>query len=254
MKKIFKYTISLILAFTMCVLFMTESTEQILIAEAKTEKQLADEIQESKDKIKEYNNEIENLKGDIEKQEEYQAVLEEKIRTVETMITDLIDKINLLDLNIATAENNLVIQEQNIVNGVNNFKSKLRAMYLSGTDSYASLLLGTADFYDLLMKVELITEVAEKDDQDITDLIALKNDFEQQKIELEAKKLEVEEIKKEQEETVASLDSLYEDSISMQNHLQSQQEMYEEMSEEKKAQIEKDQKELDRMIEERRNK
>ena len=45
-------------------------------------------------------------------------------------------------------------QQAEIEEGVKIYGSQLRAMYISGTDSVASVLMGATDFFDMLMKLE----------------------------------------------------------------------------------------------------
>ncbi len=251
MKNYLKKMTCFIIALFCCVVFIGSPQEIVFTAYAKTEKELEQEIKDSKNKINEYNKQIKELEGDIEKEDEYQEVLKGKIITFENMIIDLENRISLLDEEIVITEQKLVEQEATIVEGVDDFKKRLRAMYLSGNDSYASVLVGITDFYDLLMKVELITEMAEHDDKVIDELIALKEEFEIEKLDLEATRREVEGIKAENEANKAELDSLYDKSVDVQNELAAQQESYENMTEEEKDAQEEAQKELDKLIAER---
>ena len=43
--------------------------------------------------------------------------------------------------------------EADIEIGLEEFKLRLRAMYMQGSDSLASALVGATDFYDLLSKI-----------------------------------------------------------------------------------------------------
>ncbi len=255
MSKVSKYikkSIAILLVCFACVMIFSQSNDNVLVVEAKTEAELQDEIEASKDKIEQYNAEIDALKDDINKQQEYQNTLSAKISTVEGLIQELNEKIAVLEENIAQTEAQLILQEAEIIQGVEDFKERLRVLYLSGSDSYAELLVGTADFYDLLMKMELITEVAEHDDKEITALIDLKNDFELTKLQLEETKRETEATKDENQANKDELTELYSDSVAMQAEFQTQQNAYQNMTAAEQADMEAAQQELDRLIEERR--
>ena len=73
-------------------------------------------------------------------------------------------------------------------------------MYISGSSSYTDILIGAKDFYDMLMKIELVKRVAEHDDKMIDNLIILKNQYEVEQAELEADKAELEKNKSKLEE------------------------------------------------------
>ena len=47
-------------------------------------------------------------------------------------------------------------------------------MYLAGTDSYSEILINSSDFYDVLMRMELIKRVAAHDNETIDGLIKQK--------------------------------------------------------------------------------
>ena len=122
-------------------------------------------------------------------------------------------------------------------------------MYLSGNDSYASILVGSTDFFDFLMKLELIKDVAKYDDKTITNLITLKNNYEIEKKSLEEKKVELESAKTEYDTNKENLTALYESSQSMIAQMEQEEANYKQMSAEKKAEEAKAQKELDAEIE-----
>ena len=54
---------------------------------------------------------------------------------------------------ISQAEDDIKVMEADIAIGLDEFKMRLRAMYVQGNDSLASALVGATDFYDLLSKL-----------------------------------------------------------------------------------------------------
>ena len=51
---------------------------------------------------------------------------------------------------ISQAEDDIKVMEADIAIGLDEFKMRLRAMYVQGNHSLASALVGATDFYDLL--------------------------------------------------------------------------------------------------------
>ncbi len=252
-KHIFKRTICFFMVMTLCFIIFGQSEKNVMPVEAKTEAQLDAEIKASQQKQKELQSLINSTKGDLSKEKENQQAISQQISTTESVISSLETKISNLNSQISQSEANLAKQQQEIIQGVNDFKSRLRAMYLSGDDSYASILAGSSDFYDFLMKMELIKDVAAHDDKTISDLIAKKKAFEQQKKDLEAKKKEVESSKATYDKNKSSLDSLYSKSNDMIAQLNAQKASYEKMTAEQKKAQEAAEKELDRLIAEKQS-
>ena len=90
-------------------------------------------------------------------------ILDEELETIKGQLYDL-------DIDIAQMEVTIDQQEQDIDKGLEEFKLRLRAMYINGNDSLASALVGATDFYDLLSKYELISCIARHDDELVNNL------------------------------------------------------------------------------------
>ena len=76
-----------------------------------------------------------------------------------------------LELQINTNQRNIEKKQAEINKGIEDFKQRLRAMYIAGSDSYTTMLLESDSFYDILMRLELIKRVAHHDDTIIDNLI-----------------------------------------------------------------------------------
>lgn len=94
-----------------------------------------------------------------------------------------------LELQISTNERNIDKKQQEIDSGINDFKQRLRAMYIAGSDSYTTMLLESDSFYDILMRLELIKRVAHHDDTMIDGLVKLKSEYEDLQRALTSKRL-----------------------------------------------------------------
>ena len=157
--------------------------------------------------------EISNYEQRLQEIEEEQSKLDEKIAAAEKSISGQKDKLSAVNDKIKTVkkkiktvkeysaeiENEMVKldsemrqtiislekKENDIKSGVNDFMSRLRAMYVAGVDTYTDVLVNSSDFYDVLMRLELVKRVAEHDNDAINKLIEQKKDIENTKSELE---------------------------------------------------------------------
>jgi len=161
--------------------------------------------------------------NDISAEEKNQQAIEEQIKTVqetiialEDSITKLNDRITSLTESIAQKEKDIADKKQEIEQGVKDFKQRIRIMYVAGSESYTDILVGASDFYDMLMKLELVKRVADHDNNQIDKLIAMKEQFEkdeaaleQEKASLEADKAELLSQQEKHEAQKSKLDDLY---------------------------------------------
>ena len=82
---------------------------------------------------------------------------------------------------IADTEALIEQERQEIEAGILVYEKQLRVMYISGEDSYASVLAGASNFFDMLMKMELVKRVADSNNEFIGQLISIKDSYEQNK-------------------------------------------------------------------------
>ncbi|SFC04855.1 murein hydrolase activator EnvC family protein [Ruminococcus albus] len=150
-------------------------------------------------KQEELDKKIADTKDDISAEKENKEAIEEQIATVQKTIFALNesisatqDEISELEASIAEKEVQVAEKHEQIVQGVGDFKVRLKAMYVAGNNTYSDIIIGASDFYDMLMKMELVKRVAEHDDNMIDDLIELKDQYEAEEAELNAQKTELE--------------------------------------------------------------
>lgn len=124
-------------------------------------------------------------------------------------------------------------------------------MYVAGNSSYTDILIGSTDFYDMLMKIELVKRVADHDNTMIDGLVELKGEYESQEAELEANKTELETNKATLEEQKAyhteqkkKLDDLYAKSQAVIDQLEEDKAAYEA----NKEQINKEQEDFEAQL------
>lgn len=241
--------------------------------------ELEAELKELLERQEELNDLIYETRQDIKKEEENQKYIEEQIETTEEYIRtldELIESyesdIEVLNGSIAEREGEiedtkLLISEQKaeIDENIELYKKRLRALYLSGNDSVATIILGSTDFFDMLMKIELVTRVAQYNNSLIEDLIEMKDLYEATQADLELKLLdlenakadvnakidEVELLKLDWYSQLDDLNALYAESRATIKALQAEKEAYEENKEEIEAEAEKLEEEIQEIIREK---
>lgn len=158
---------------------------------AKTISDLEDEKAANDAEIAKLEKEINDIDNDIANEEYKQTILQEKIdiqtsnlEIVSQKIDDINIKINDTEEKIDQLKVDIKNKQKDIDKGMEQFKERLRAMYVSGNDSLASALVGSTDFYDMLSKMELISQVAKHDDELIDSLMTQLEQFEEVKTQL----------------------------------------------------------------------
>lgn len=170
----------------------------VIKTEAKTISDIEAEKAENQAEIDALQEQLDSLKDDVAEQEAYQEQLQEKIDLqnenidkVNTIINDLNNKIEEKENKIDQLEKDIAQKQVDIDEGLELFKARLRAMYISGNDSLASALVGATDFYDMLSKIEFISQVAKHDDELIDSLKTQLEQFEEAQAQLDLEKAEL---------------------------------------------------------------
>ena len=180
--------------------------------------------------IKELEETIASLEGNKEEQEAYQQQLAEKIKLQNDNIDILMSQIEDINMQIEdkqieiiNLEEEIGLQEVKIAEGLEKFKLRIRAMYISGNDSLASALVGATDFYDMLTKVELMSRVAKYDNELVEALVAELNEYNQNVEILNSQKAELEvsmsELTIKKDEVQVALDALNADMQKTQSEI-----------------------------------
>lgn len=186
-RRIKKFT-ALVLSFsiTACVFSINNyNSSEIQSSAAPTyedyQRQIADLESQEKELDKQISKNAQSLADEQAKQE----ALNKKISTVESKISafekysaELENDLADTDAKIRETQANMKQKEKEISDGISDFKSRLRAMYVSGSESYAEILLESDDFYDILMRFELVKRVAKHDNDTINNLLELKKQYE----------------------------------------------------------------------------
>lgn len=144
---------------------------------AKTLAELQEERKANEAKIAEKQKQLDSLQSDLKEKEAYQKTLQEKITLQQENLDIVCEELDRINQSIeqtvqaiSDTEDDIKVMEADIAIGLDEFKLRLRAMYVQGNDSLASALVGATDFYDLLSKYELMSRVANHDNELVNDL------------------------------------------------------------------------------------
>lgn len=165
-------------------------------AEAKTIAEIQEQRKANEEKIATLEKQIVSLEGDKSAERQQQQYLSEQIGYIQENITFLNAELESISNDIVTTETNIANLDVDIANqqvsideNIELFKERLCAMYVSGNETSASVLLGSSSFYDMMSRVQMINRVAEYEDNLINELLKEIESLEQSKKDLEAEKL-----------------------------------------------------------------
>lgn len=137
----------------------------------------SDNLQAITDKYDALKKQIENIKAQSSKLEKQMVTLDTKLRETQASLDE---------------QNEIIDKSQS------DFMERIRAMYVAGTtESYTNVLINSTDFYDVLMRMELVKRVASHDNDELNNLIEAKKKIEAVKVQINE---QTEELKKTAEE------------------------------------------------------
>lgn len=189
-------TVSVILSAALCLSVMNRNTDMVL---ADSISDLEAEISANEAAIEQKRRQMQELEEQSSSAKEYIEALSDKmtlqqnnIDLINKQIADLDEDINLRQQQINELEIAVSAQKAKIDENIGVFRERLRSMYISGSEGMAAVLTGADDFYDLLARSELISRVAEYDDNMIDDLNNQLDVYNAQNDELKYQKSELE--------------------------------------------------------------
>lgn len=142
---------------------------------------------------------LSKYENDAEETEKYLEEYDNKMKLQEEQVEVVEEQIALYEAEIAELEEKIALSQEDIDDGIVQFKQRLRSLYMAGSDSMASVLTGSTDFYDMLARMEFVERVSKHDNDMIDSLNEKIAELEASKAE-QQKALEAMEIKKAEEE------------------------------------------------------
>lgn len=272
-----KRILSLITAFVI-VATAVGYTGTTVSTHATTQSELEEKLENLQKEQKKYEGLLADIKDDISKEREYQKTLDEQIQTTEEYIRTLVSLMNDYDDEILGLENEISTlegeisdlqelidnQRVEISENIELYEQRLRALYLSGNDSVASIILGANDFFDMLMKIELVTRMARYNNTLIQGLVDLKDSYESNQLvledkvkeregaiaDIENKKADVALLKADWDSQLDDLNKLYEETDDYIEELKAQRDKYSDKIDDLDDEAEKVEEEIQKLIRE----
>ena len=202
-------------AFRLCGLAMTAAVAVSLLPEAVVVPASAvtqaeiDAMKEEANSLKQQQEEIQDqldsLAADRENAMARKTLLEQQINATRAEINTIAAQIAKYDELIAQKQTELDEAEAEEQAQYELFCERVRYMEEQGEVSYWSILFSSKDFADLLDNAMMVEEIMDYDNQVMDQLIALREQIEQDKAELETARQEQQDAKAEQEAAQANL-------------------------------------------------
>lgn len=193
-----------------------------IVSHADTQSDLENKIKEADEKLKELDQKIAEAGTNIESNKEIQDTYWDKLVTTQNKIDlvnlsvadkeqEIVDKeaeIAAVELRISDTEERIADKEVQIEmldrqnkENINRFGQIMHAMYITDSDDYLSIIAGSADFYDIFVRSEIMKSVNEQNlnfmHQLLADIDRLEED--QRGLEEDKKNLEYDKITLESE-------------------------------------------------------
>lgn len=168
--------------------------------------------------------------------ETYQAKLDvyntakDAVTTINAQISDLETKITETQESIDALKVKIDKQQKAIDKKYNDFKARIKALYIAGSLTNMQVLLTSEDFSDYLTKLEMVRKVSAKDNAAISEMQQLAAELEQAQKKLDEDKQKLEQQETKLKEDKKSLDAAkeeaekaYNESLTVLRKIKSQQ-------------------------------
>ena len=142
---------------------------------------------------------LSEYEGKADETDKYLEEYDNKMKIQEEQVENVQKQIEVCEADIADLEASIAEKQTEVDDGIDRFGQRLRALYMAGNDSMASVLTGSTDFYDMMARMEFVERVSRHDNELIDSLHEQISDLEDSKTQLQDK-LSTLEAKKAQEE------------------------------------------------------
>ena len=187
----------------MLIILMLSSNIMITFAATKAELQnQQDEIQNKIDEAEERQEEVGEKITEATKQIKE---LTTEITEYQNQIDELDSKLSELETSIEETEEELVEAEKKFVEQEEMLQTRIVAQYEAGETTYLDVILGGGSLWDMISNWQLVSDIAEKDNELLDQIEANRKEIEEAKNALETNKTQVETLKNSKEQTSKSL-------------------------------------------------
>ena len=136
------------------------------------QKEIDRQLDETDKKLKEASGNLEAINKKYE-------LLQKKIKNFQVQAEKIENEMVRLDTDLRESQVRLDKQNKEIQKNKDAFMKRIRTMYIvGGAQSYSEVLTNSADFYDVLMRLELVKRVAKHDSDELDKLVKAKKEIE----------------------------------------------------------------------------
>ena len=172
---------------------------------------MLDELNDRYKQLQEQNNAIQSQINSVQDEKQRQVAIKQQIdgqiNTTIAQIDTLDERIAVLEERIAEKETEMKAKQKDIDENYALFQERFRAMCMQPQASTLGLVLGADDFSQMLTRTEVVTRVAQHDQDLLAELDAQLKELGEIKADIEADKAGIEADKKVQEEKRVELDA-----------------------------------------------
>jgi cell wall-associated NlpC family hydrolase len=194
-----KKIISLVLALGIVV-----STTVPVLADP-SESQLNSQLKEQQSELNQDKKDLQQLRNKREDVESAIELIDGEIEEFLDNIKDIKKKIEQTLLAIKAAEEEIKTAEENMEEEKELFNQRMRAIYISGFDSYLSILLDSEGFSDFLTRVEVVKRIADADKKIMEQLAVKKEEVAKKKEALDNQRTSLITLKSDSEAKLAKI-------------------------------------------------
>ena len=177
----------------------------VMITFAATKSELQQQQDEIQDKIDEAEAKQEEVGEKITEATEKIKELSSQISAYENQIEELDGKLSDLEDSIEETEKELEEAEEQYDEQQKMLQARIVAQYEAGETTYLDVILGGGSLWDMVSNWQIVSDIAEKDNQLLEQIEANKNEIEVAKQTLEDSKEQIETLKTTKEQTSKSL-------------------------------------------------
>lgn len=192
-----------VLVVVLLIIMMLSSNVVITLAATKTE--IQNEQEEIQNKIDEANERKEEVGEEIKETLTKIKELTTEISEYESQIDELDTKLSGLETSISEAQTKLEEAEKKYDNQLELLQNRIVAQYEAGETTYLDVILGGGSLWDMISNWQLVSDVAERDNEMLEEIEKNKKEIEEAKNTLETSKEQVENLKNSKESTAKAL-------------------------------------------------
>jgi peptidoglycan hydrolase CwlO-like protein len=190
-KPMFSALLALALIFGICVLPLDTSTKAVSQAELNALKEQQEQLNREKSELQQ---KADALDGEVNAQTQKLNVLRARLEITNEELDNLSQQIAIYITSIAEKENELNLANQMEREQMEKFKKRVRAMEENGTISYLAVIFQANSFTDLLTRIDVVSEIAQYDNNLVENIREAKDAVRLAKADLEAEMAEQEQV------------------------------------------------------------